>query len=776
MVAAGSRVRRLVALFQVAVLATVLHSFFLVYEWRPVFGASIAAEVPFAWFLFDRAQFLTVGSVVFGLLLLWGLLPRRKGYLSSFDAKDEASTAKWIKKTLRISQAICVLEVLVLWFILERRSPVVVSWIETQVPFLSFLLDRMALYALLGAFAAGVIVWALSVRMRKPFTDEEAEIASGRGKSTLRRILGYVRPHWPYAAGVALAIIASSAAELAQPWILGILLIEQTLGNGDVAAANIGLLPLVIGLLVSTYAAKQVASFAKEYLSEVLSQKTVHRLRSDVYYHIERLPMSVLDRVKTGDLVSRTISDTNEVEKVMTEDLAKLISNAVLVVGALALMIYFEPRLGFLVAQVALLLVVVVNVFKRAIKRSSKKIREAIAELTARAFEIVSGLRIVKTFQMERHEAKEFRARSLLQARAKVRLARLAAVYSSSVDLLTMVALVIVVYLAAPAVVQGTMTMGVFVTFLGYMKDMFKPLVHLSKANLTLQKAVAAGDRVFTVLDTAAEPTDTADGLAPSMIEGRITFDRVTFGYRENQNVLDNFSLTIEPGETVAVVGSSGVGKSTVVNLLLRFYEPNVGQVLIDEYPIRQLKFGYLRSQIGLVLQEPVLFSGTVRENIRYGNPRATDEDVVEAAQSANAHDFICALPAGYDTQIGERGASLSVGQRQRIAIARALVKDPRILILDEATSNIDSESESLIQEAMRRLAGRRTMIVIGHRLSSIMDADRIVVLEDGGIAEVGKHEDLIEKGGTYSRLYEAQVDRASEPEATRDEIHDEMM
>ena len=348
-------------------------------------------------------------------------------------------------------------------------------------------------------------------------------------RQTIFRLLSYVKMHRPIAVGVTVAIIAGAALNLAQPWIIGFVFFNGVLGGGNLARSDLGLLPFVVFLLGLTFGLNQISSFFQVYLSEVLSQRTIHKLRTDVYQHIELLPVGVFDKSHSGDLVSRLVSDTTQVEEFMEDDLSGIVSNAVTVTGALVLLFLVDRRLTLLVAPVCIVLVIVVNLFKRTIKRITTKIREAFAELTSQAFEVFSGIRIVKSFGLEDRKATEFRDRSLFMTKAKVRLARLSAIYGSSVDVLILIATLAVVWFAAPAVVSGALKLGALVAFLGVMDKMFKPLVQLSKGNLKLQKALAAADRVFEVVDRDAEILDPPGSLTPQMIKGQIEYERVSF-------------------------------------------------------------------------------------------------------------------------------------------------------------------------------------------------------------------------------------------------------
>jgi len=641
-----------------------------------------------------------------------------------------------IARAFTILQWVAIISLLNYVTFVSQANPALKNSLVARYGFLSILLDPLVV---LSISVLGVGIISLMV-LSKP-------------KGTLRKLFSYLKPHWPYVLAIGIAMAASDALNLAQPWIIGFLLFGNV-----IALRNIAFLPTVIAMLGGAFFAKQILDFVDQYLTEILASKTVHGLRTQVYQHIQHLPVQFLDHSRSGELISRVMSDTNEIESVMTSDLSALGANFGMVAGASILLFYASPRIALTVVPFIIGMVIVVNLFKRRIKRASRRIREAVGDLSARAYEVLSNLRIVKSFTMEEEETKDFRNKSLAIVKSNIGLAKLSSIYGSAVDAVTTLALLTLIVVAVPDVLNGALTLGALVAFLGLLDKMFSPLIALSKSNFKFQKATAAGDRIFEITETKPEVLDVPGAFAPPEILGRIEFDGVSFKYERNQTVLDNFSLTINPGETIAIVGPSGAGKSTIVHLLLRFYEPDSGAIRIDGYPINMLKLSYLRKNIGLVVQDPILFSGSVRDNIAYGKPGASQEEIIQAAKAANAHEFILALPDGYAADIGERGVTLSVGERQRVSIARALIKDPKILIMDEATSNVDSKSEALIQEAIGRMTGERTTIVIGHRLSTVMDADRIVVLEEGGIAEIGTHRGLLQRQGAYTQLYQNQL------------------
>src|SRR6266487_1123136 len=580
------------------------------------------------------------------------------------------------------------------------------------------------------------------------FHKKSVNLRRTRTTNTLLRLLYYQKEHWPHVLALALTTAAVSGFTLLQPWVLGFYLV------GDVLTKkNLDILPWVILLLLASYAGKEIMGYFQAYISQTLSAKTMHRIRYELFYHLEQLPVRFFDNSRTGELVARIISDTDEVEKVMTQGISSYGTDITTVVGTFVLLFYVNTSLAIFVVPVSAALVVSVLLFRKPLKRASRRIRQAVGELGAKANEVIAAVRIVKSFSMERIEADQFFDKSLGISQAKIRLVKSAGVYSGTVDMLAGLAIVIVALFGAPQVVHGYLALGALVAFIGLVEKLFKPITSLSKANVDIQRAVVAGERIFDIMDTQAEnylgtntaaPTRTttttatktkvkttkdSDGLIElANAKGEIRFENVSFGYTPDRKIFENFNLVVQAGQTVAVVGKSGAGKSTLVNLLLRFYEPSAGRIFIDGYHLQDLKLTSIRHTIAVVSQDPVLFSDSIRNNIAYGRPTASNSEIIEVATAASAHEFIVSLPDGYNSHVGERGVKLSTGQRQRIAIARALLKNPSILILDEATSNVDSQSEALIKEALDRLVGKKTTVVIAHRLSTIVNSDQIVV------------------------------------------------
>jgi subfamily B ATP-binding cassette protein MsbA len=580
-------------------------------------------------------------------------------------------------------------------------------------------------------------------------------------RSSLARLFPYALEVWPLLTAALVCILAASLLDLAVPWVMGFLLLDTVIKE-----ARLDELPRLVFLLVAIFLGQKGIGFLQDYFQELANQRLVHRLRCDLFHHLQHLPVRFFDRGRTGELTARVTSDIDSVEGFLPMLIDDVVTDAVLLAGTLYFLFRVEATLTLYIAPTILALTLALFLFKPRVRRFARRVRTMIGDLAGMANETLAGVRVVKGFLGEDYEVSRFAALSHQVLRARVGVVMLRSFSSATVDLGVLLGTVIVVSVAAPRVVAGTFSVGALVAYLGYLGKLYGPAKRLSKVNVSIQKVVAAAERIFEVKDLVTEePIVLAPAVGPARAASgarepapSVRFEQVTFSYGNGRPALEDVTLDVAPGEAVALVGRSGAGKTTVVNLLLRFYTPVSGRILLGGVPLDQIPLSRLRGQIGLVSQDVFLFSGTIRDNIAYALPAATDEDVMEAARRANAHGFISALPQGYATAVGERGVQLSGGQRQRLAIARAWLRRPRLLILDEATSHLDSESERHVQEALDRVAEGRTVIQIAHRLSTLWNADKIAVLENGKIVQVGRHEELLQSAGIYRRLYRLQL------------------
>ena len=591
------------------------------------------------------------------------------------------------------------------------------------------------------------------------------EPGAKRRRGTFRRLFSYAAGVWPTLAALEICIVGSALLDLARPWIIGFQLFDLVIRKQDLSR-----LPFIILLLTGSFVGQQIFDFGADVLQEFTNQSLVNRVRCDLYAHALSLPVRFFDRGRTGDLLARISGDIDTVENFLETLTQNIGSELITLIGILTAMFAVSVRLTLCLLPTVAALACSVFFFRKPVKRFSRSVRNRVGEMSSLAEEAICGIRVVKAFCAEAFELDRFTGKCRELMTGRVRLKKLSAMYSSSVEFCVFAGTLIVVWFASPWVVTGkALTVGGLVAFFTYTTRLYSPVKALSKMNLSMQKIIAAGDRVFEVMDVPRESVIDASQIehslsmdnacdAGSSLSGDIRFEDVSFGYEPDAPVLKKFSLHIRPGELVAIVGPSGSGKTTIVNLLLRFYEPTSGRILVNGLPIECIPLLQLRRQIAVVPQETFLFSGSARENIGYGTSRISDEQIVEAAQAAYAHDFLVESPDGYLTEIGERGVQLSGGQRQRLAIARAVVRNPGIIVFDEATSHLDSESEQVIQAALEEMAGDRTILVIAHRFSTIRRADKIVVVENGRVVEIGSHEELLELNGRYRRVHSLQM------------------
>lgn len=566
------------------------------------------------------------------------------------------------------------------------------------------------------------------------------------------RMLAYLRPHrWKMLAAFVLTLLQSGLT-LVSPYLTKIAIDQYIIPRNFQGLIGIAL--LIAGAFIALY----IVSAAQGYLLSWVGQRVLATLRSQLFGHLQRLQVGYHDRRIVGVTVSRLINDVAEINELLSQGVITLLGDLIVLVGIIVIMISMSPRLALLTFTVLPLMFIATWLFSRQAREAFRDTRSKVAAVVGDLAEDISGMRAIQAFTQEKAAQARFEQVNRENRNAYIKAMSLSFVFLPAIELLGMLATVIVLWFGGHFVLDEKVTLGVMVAFLSYVSRFFQPIQELSRMYTTFQSAMAGGEQVINLLDTPVEIVDQPDARELDHVTGEITLEHVTFRYQPDAPiVLYDVHLTFPAGKTTALVGPTGAGKTTIANLIARFYEVTEGAVLIDGIDIRAISQDSLRKQVRVISQDPFLFSRSIAENIRYGAPDASDAQVETAAREANAHEFISKLPEGYQTRIMEGGVNVSQGQRQLLSIARALLTDPRVLILDEATANIDTVTEALIQDALARLLKGRTAIVIAHRLSTVRNADWVYVLDQGRVVEQGNHNELIALQGLYASLYERQ-------------------
>ena len=589
--------------------------------------------------------------------------------------------------------------------------------------------------------------------------------ATPRKRLTIRELL---RPHTGSLALGFVAVLGEAVANLLQPWPLKLVLDEVFKGHGDKAdvphlvrtlfgPGQLATVKFACIAVVAIAVLDAISTYAEKYLTTSVGQWVTYDLRRSIYAHMQRLSLAFHDQNRTGDLISRVTSDVDDIQSFIASGLLSSVINILTLVGMIGVMFWLNWRFTLIALSIAPILFMVVFTYTRRIKQAARKVRKKESVVFSVVEEVLSSIRVVKAFARERYEQERLEEASLGEVESALRARTLKAKLTPLVDVIVAIGTCLVLWFGAKMTLSGALSVGSMVLFIQYLSKMYKPMQELSKMTDTYSKAAVGYERIQEILQTNTEVRDLPGAKPIKKLKGKIEFDHVSFSYTSDHPIIKDISFCIEPGQVAALVGPTGTGKTTIVSLVPRFYDPVEGSVKIDGIDVKKIKQQSLRQQISYVLQESVLFHGPLWQNIAYGKPDASREEIERAAQEANAMEFIEKLPQGLDTVVGERGMTLSGGQRQRVAIARAIIRNTPILMLDEPTSGLDAASEELVFEALDRLMEGKTTIVIAHRLSTIRKADVIFVINEGSIVEQGKYDDLLNAGGLFSELHRLQ-------------------
>ncbi|CDP82652.1 MULTISPECIES: ABC transporter ATP-binding protein [Mycolicibacterium] len=587
----------------------------------------------------------------------------------------------------------------------------------------------------------------------------------------MRLILELIRPYRLLVAGIFAVLLVQIATGLAAPWPLKVVL-DSVVGHHPLPGWLHGMLQPLLGgegkmhiaglaaimvLVIAVVAA--VASYVSNYLTETVGQRIGNDLRTRAYHHLQQLSLNYFDTHRVGPILSTLTDDVDTIQGFASSSTLGIATDLLTIVGMLAMMLWLQWDFTLIALAVAPLLLLFVSRIRKAVKAATHEVRKRESDIVAVAEEGLQSIRVVKAFDREDMQERQLALAGQQAVDAALNARRVKSVVSPIVGVVVAACTALVLWRGSALILAGAMTAGTLTVFISYLASFFKPVQDLAKLTNTIAMASVGVDRVNALLTAETSVQEKPDAVEPEQLTGAISFDRVAFGYDSETPVLREVTFEVQPGQLVGVVGHTGSGKSSLVSLIPRFYDPSAGSVRIDGVDLRDYKLHELRSQIAYVLQDTVLFRGTIRDNIAFGRPDAGHDEIIEMAKLANAHEFISAMPLGYDSPVGERGLTLSGGQRQRIGIARALIRDSPILILDEPTAALDAESEHLVMSALQRLMTGRTVITIAHRLSTIRDADKIVVLEEGRVVEEGTHTELLTAGGRYAELHRIQYE-----------------